>query len=67
MTYDEALVKIQDETFCDSVKSANLSADLSVLKGDVIPALLTQISNLEKAVQRDSEKIFNFKSSRDEL
>lgn len=67
MEYETAVNKIQDETFCDSVKSQNLSSDLSLLRTEVIPALMGRIANLESALQRDSEKIFSFKSSRDEL
>lgn len=67
MNYEDALVRIKDDSFCDSVKSSNLGADLALLKSEVIPALMSQINNLEKALQRDSEKIFTFKNSRDEL
>ena len=67
MEYEEAIKTIADELFCDPVRSKNLSGDLNILKSEVIPALLNRISNLENALQRESEKIFQFKSSAGEL
>jgi len=67
MEYETVVKIIENETFCDPIKSTNLSADLTELKTVVIPALLNRIKDLEAALQRDSEKIFSMKSSREEL
>jgi hypothetical protein len=67
MEYENVMKVIEDEKFCDPIKSTNLSSDLTELKTVVIPALLNRIKDLEAALQRDSEKMFNFKNSLEEL
>ena len=67
MDYETVMKVIENEAFCDPIKSVNLSSDLTQLKTVIIPALLNRIKDLEAALQRDSEKIFNLKGSRSEL
>jgi len=67
MEYETVVKIIENDTFCDPIKSSNLSADLTELKVVVIPALLNRIKDLEAALQRDSDKIFDLKTSRDGL
>lgn len=67
MEYEDVIKIIQNELFCDPVKSTNLAGDLNTLKSEVIPALLNRIANLEAALQRESEERFKFKNSLGDL
>lgn len=58
MKYEDSLDLINNDKFCDPVKSPNLAFDLSVLKTEVIPSLLQRISELEIALHREVENVF---------